>query len=134
MAREDIVGVALVHYACPICGKPMEDHNAILINKILTKTRANAVNKLNGKCIGFCNTACNECASHKNECIYVVEIDIEKSEPNNPYRTGMYWGVRKDFALFVEHPEYVLKTKDGVQFCFMDKEFTNKIGLPYENN
>ena len=53
MAREDIVGVALVHYACPICGKPMEDHNAILMNKILTKTRANAVNKLNGKCIGI---------------------------------------------------------------------------------
>lgn len=129
---EDTFGVAMVNYACPICGRVA--NSAIIMNQRFTKKDAEKVKELNNKTVGWSESACKECASHKDECIYIVEIDAEKSEPNNPYRTGMYWGVRKDFALFVDHPEYVLKTKDGVQFCFMDKEFAYQIGLPHENN
>lgn len=133
MAQEDILGVALVHYACPICGKPMENHSAILMNEILTKTRADAVNKLNGKCIGFCNTACDECASHKDECVYIIEIDEEQSTPTSPYRTGKYWGIVEDWPLFIDHPEFILETDNGVKYCFMTEELTHKFGF-YEDN
>lgn len=126
------IGVALVHEVCPICGKPMNE--SILMNSKIGSKYAKEVEEAHGKAIGYSENACKDCAFHKDDCIYVIEIDAEKSEPNNPYRTGMYWGLRKDFALFVEHPECILKTKDGVQFCFMDKEFAYQIGLPHENN
>lgn len=124
--------VGLVKYACPICGR--EADNAIIMNSRFTKKDAEAIKEAHNKFIGYSDKACKDCLSHKDECIYVIEIDAEKSKPNNPYRTGMYWGLRKDFDLFIDHPEYVLKTKDGVQYCFMDKEFANQIGLPHENN
>ena len=129
---KDNFAVGLVNYACPICGRVAD--SAIIMNSYLTKKDAEKVKELNNKTIDWSESACKECASHKDECIYIVEIDAKKSEPNNPYRTGVYWRLRKDFALFVEYSEYVLKTKDGVQFCFMDKEFAYQIGLPHENN
>lgn len=129
---KDNFAVGMVNYICPICGKVVD--NAIIMNERLTKKAAEEVRKANGKTVGYSENACEECASYKDECVYVIEIDAKKSEPNNPYRTGMYWGIRKDFALFVDHPEYVLKTKNGVQFCFMDKEFAHQIGLHNENN
>lgn len=129
---EDNFAIGLVNYICPICGKVVD--NAIIMNERLNEKSAEEIRKAHGKAIGYSENACEKCASHKDDCVYVIEIDAEKSEPNNPYRTGMYWGVRKDIALFVEHPEYILKTKDGVQFCFIDKEFAYQIGLPHENN
>lgn len=127
---KDNFAVGMVNYICPVCGKVI-DH-AIIMNQYLTKKDAEKVRKAHGQTAGYTDHVCEECAAHKDDCIYVIEIDAEKSEPNNPYRTGMYWGLRKDFSLFVEHPEGVLKTKDGVQFCFMDKKFTIKLGLPHE--
>lgn len=124
---EDNFEVGMVNYVCPICGKVVD--NAIIINERLTKKAAEEVRKANGKTIGWSENACEKCASHKDECVYVIEIDAEKSEKNNPYRTGNYWGVRKDFALFVERPEFILTTKNDVSFCFMDKEATYKMGF-----
>lgn len=129
MSKDNFV-VGMVNYICPICTKVI-DH-AIIMNQRLTKKAADEIRQANGQTVGYADHACEECAEHKDECIYVIEIDAEKSKPNNPYRTGMYWGVRKDFALFVDHPEYVLKTKDDVQYCFMDKECAKQIGLPHE--
>lgn len=127
---KDNFAVAMINYACPICGRIAD--NTIAINSSLTEKSAKEVKELHNKVVGWSENACKECAAHKDECIYIIEIDAEKSEPNNPYRTGMYWGIRKDFALFIDHPEYVLKTKDGVQYCFMDKECAKQIGLPHE--
>lgn len=129
MTKEDIIGVALVHYACPICGREMDDDSAILMNQKLTKKTAKEVNELNGKCVGFSNKACNECASHKDECIYVIEINEEQSTFTSPYRTGKYWGVVKNWALFIDHPELILETDNGVKYCFMTKELTHKFGF-----
>lgn len=129
---KDNFEVGLVKYACPICGR--EADSSIIMNSRFTKKDAEVIKEAHNKFIGYSDNVCKDCLSHKDECIYVIEIDAEKSEPNNPYRTGMYWGLRKDFDLFIDHPEYILKTKDGVQYCFMDKEFANQIGLPHENN
>lgn len=131
-SKESPVGVAYIKYACPICGK--EADSAIAMNRILKNSAAEEVKKLHNQFVGYSENTCKNCASHKDECIYIIEIDKDKSTPHNPYRTGYIWGVRKDFNLFVEHPEYVLKTKNDVQFCYMDKEFTKLIGLSHENN
>ena len=125
---ENNFAVSIVNYACPICGKQAD--SAIIMNTHLTKESAKQVDELNHKTIDWSESACKECAAHKDDCIYIIEIDPEKSEPSNPYRTGNYWGLRKDFGLFIDYPEYILKTKDGVQFCFMDKELAIKLGLP----
>lgn len=129
MTKEDVIGVALVHYACPICGREIDDDSAILMNQKLTKKAAKEINELNGKCVGFSNKACNECASHKDECIYVIEINEEQSTSTSPYRTGKYWGVVKNWALFIDHPEFILETDNGVKYCFMTKELTHKFGF-----
>lgn len=129
MTKEDVIGVALVHYACPICGREIDDDSAILMNQKLTKKAAKEVNELNGKCVGFSNKACNECASHKDECIYVIEINKEQSTSTSPYRTGKYWGVVKNWALFIDHPELILETDNGVKYCFMTEELTHKLGF-----
>ena len=129
MTKEDVIGVALVHYACPICGREIDDDSAILMNQKLTKKAAKEVNELNGKCVGFSNKACNECASHKDECIYVIEINEEQSTSTSPYRTGKYWGVVKNWALFIDHPELILETDNGVKYCFMTEELTHKLGF-----
>lgn len=127
---KDIIAVSIVHYICPICGREVD--SAIVMNKRLTQKAVKEVKDLNNKIVGYSENACEECAKYKDEVVYVIEIDCEKSKNNNLYRTGNYWGLRKDFALFVEHPEYVLKTKDGVQFCFIDKEFSFQMGLFHE--
>lgn len=124
---EDNFAIGLVNYICPICGKVVD--SAIIMNERLNKKSAEEIRKAHGKAIGYSENACEECASHKDDCVYVIEIDAEKSEPNNPYRTGKYWGIVKDFALFVDHPEYIITTKNGVSFCFMDKEVTHKLGF-----
>lgn len=38
-------------------------------------------------------------------------------------------GVVLVFALFVDHPEYIITTKNDVSFYFMDKEVTHKLGF-----
>ena len=124
---EDNFAIGLVNYICPICGKVVD--SAIIMNERLNKKSAEEIRKAHGKAIGYSENACEKCTSHKDDCIYVIEIDADKSEPNNPYRTGKYWGIVKDFALFVDHPEYIITTKNGVSFCFMDKELTHKLGF-----
>lgn len=124
---EDNFAVSLVNYICPICGKVVE--NAIIMNERFTKKAAEEVRKAHGKNIGFSECACEKCASHKDDCVYVIEIDVEKSDSDNPYRTGDYWGINKNYCLFIDHPEFIITTKNGVSYCFMDKEVTHKLGF-----
>lgn len=85
--------VACVHEVCPICGKPMNEQ--IIINRELTKKSAEEVRKLHNKAIGFSDNACEDCTKHKDKCTFCISIDIKRSEPNNPYRTGQIVGVKK---------------------------------------
>lgn len=124
---KDNFAVGLVKYICPICGKVAEEN--IIMNQRLTQKEAEKIKEVDGKVVGYSENACEECSSHKDEVIYVIEIDAKKSEPGNPYRTGMVWGLKPDFDLFTQYPEYILTTKNGVKFCFIDIEFAIKIGL-----
>ena len=124
---KDNFAVGLVNYACPICGETAQSN--VIMNSKLTEKAAQEVREVDGKVVGYSDTACEKCASHKNEVVYVVEIDDSKSQPNNLYRTGYIWGVKPDIPLITDNKDYVLTTKDGVRFMFMDKEVTNILGF-----
>lgn len=47
----------------------------------------------------------------------------------NIYRTGNVVGINKNNQLFIDHPEFILKTNNGVQFCFIDETVGKQIGL-----
>lgn len=124
---KDNFAVSIVNYICPICGKTADTD--IIMNSKLTKKSADEVREANGKVVGYCSHACEECAKYKDEVVYVVEIDASLSQPNNPYRTGYIWGVKPNIPLMTDNESYVLTTKDGVRFMFMDKEATNELGF-----
>lgn len=124
---EDKIGVALVHEICPICGKPMNEQ--IFMNKILSKKYAKEIENLHGKTIGYSRTACEDCLKYKDEVVMCIAIDETKSKPNNLYRTGQIVGVRKDFQLFIDKPEFVIKTENDVSYCFVEENVGKQIGF-----
>lgn len=124
---ENKIEVALVHEICPICGKPINEQ--ILMNKILSKKYAKEIENLHGKAIGYSRTACEYCSKYKDEAVMCIAIDETKSEPNNPYRTGQIVGIRKDFQLFIDKSEFIIKTENGVSYCFVEENVGKQIGF-----
>lgn len=122
---ENKIGFALVHEICPICGKPMNEQ--ILMNSVLSKKYAKEIENVHGKAIGYSKTACEDCSKYKDEAVMCIAIDEAKSEPNNPYRTGQVVGVCKDFQLFVDKPEFIIKTENGVSYCFVEENIGKQI-------
>lgn len=121
------LNVAMAKLVCPICGRPCED--TIIVGKRLTKKPSKKIKEMEGQPVGVSDNACNECEQHKDEVVFLIEVDAEKSERNNPYRTGKIWGITKEAQYFVEHPEYIFETKNGVRYCFADIEFCKDNGL-----
>ena len=121
------VGIAIVHEVCLICGRPMNE--SILMNSKLGPKYAKQVEEANGKAIGYSENACEECLKYKDEAVFCIAVDENKSKPNNPYRTGQLVGVRKDFQLFIDKPEFILKTKNGVSYCFVEENIGKQIGF-----
>lgn len=105
--NEDKFGVAVVKYACPICGKDNEDATATLINRRLTKFCADKVRELNGQCLGFSDKPCKECQSYIDKgAFFVIGIDGEKTtNMRNPYRSGHLVGISKKSDFYVNLPE-----------------------------
>lgn len=124
---ENKIGVALVHEICPICGKSMNEQ--ILINTVLSKKFVKEIEEFNNKAIGYSKTACEDCLKYKDEVVMCIAINEVKSEPNNPYRTGQVVGIRKDFQLFVDKPEFIIKTDNGVSYCFIEENAGKQIGF-----
>lgn len=100
----------------------------ILMNSVLSKKYAKEIENVHGKAIGYSKTACEDCSKYKDEAVMCIAIDEAKSEPNNPYRTGQIVGVCKDFQLFVDKPEFVIKTENGVSYCFIEENVGKQIG------
>ena len=123
----DKLGVSIVKYLCPICGK--EADNGIIMNSLLTEENAKEVEKLHNKAIGYADHACKECATYKDKVVFFVGIDASKSTKTDPYRTGQIVGVKKE-AEIVEHCKNFIQTlKDGSQYCFIDYKVGESIGL-----
>ena len=124
------LAIGIVHEICPICGKSMNE--AIVMNNKLIPKYAKQVEEINGKAIGISKDACEECTKHKDECIYVIGIDPNKSDNSSIqglYRTGQIVGVKKE-AEIVEHCKKFIQTlSDGSQYCLIDNEVGKTIGL-----
>lgn len=129
----DVIGTALVSYACPICGK--EASYGIAINEVLTEAKATEVKNFHGKCIGWSENACEECTKHKDEVIYLIGIDPEQSDNNEVYRTGKVVGIKKDAELFNNlDSKFILKTDNEVQFCFIDDSLLSTMIENFDNS
>lgn len=123
----DQLGIALIKYACPICGKENEDASAIaLCNKINRKNIAR-VEAMNNKIVGFSEQPCKECQSYIDKGAFlIIGIDTEKSKHMyNPYRTGHLVGIKKESDFYRFLPEEY-KKKDAV---FMDYREMEKLGI-----
>lgn len=120
------LGAAVVNYACPICGKQVD--SAIILNSRLSVTAANKIKEFHNKTVGYSDNACEECSKHKDEGIYLIEIDNSKSDMKcmeTMYRTGVIAFVKND-SDFVKNvtknnPKFILSTKNDVKFMFVDK-------------
>lgn len=121
------ISAAIVHEICPICGKPMNE--SILMNSKIGPKYAKQVEEINGKAIGYSKDACEECLKYKDDAVFCIAIDEAKSKSNNLYRTGQLVGVRKDFQLFIDKPEFILKTENGVSYYFVEENAGKQIGF-----
>lgn len=116
--------VALAKELCPICCKEID--GPIIMNSVLTSSEAKKVKELHGKVIGFSENACEECTKHKDEVVYLIGIDSSQSDMQRLegiYRIGDILGIKKesDFITNID-PKFILKTKNEVNFMFIDKE------------
>lgn len=131
MKEKRELGVALVHKLCPICCKKVEEE--ILINSKLSTKYAEKVEELNGKAIGFSDNTCEKCSKYKDECVYIISIDPEKSDMKtigDIYRMGHISGVKNNSDFIKSIPEnYILKTANGVRYAFMDYKEGVELGL-----
>lgn len=123
------IEVALAKEACLACGKLID--GPIIMNTKLTAQEANKVKDIHGKCIGYAKELCDTCKDLCSKGLLVVEIDADKSELNNSYRTGRLFVLdnNSDFVKNINE-KFIINKKDN-KFVFMDKEVTNK--LVFEN-
>lgn len=123
----DIFSAALVHEVCPICCKAMNEQ--IIMNTIGNKKNAKSIDEANGKAIGYSHDACEECCKYKDDGVYVIAIDPDRSDDEDIYRTGQIACVKKDFQLFKDKADYILKTDNGVSFMFMEEAAGRMVGI-----
>lgn len=124
----DNLEVALAKELCFICNKEMD--GPIIINSLLTKKAANEVKQLHGKNIGYSDKLCPECQKLADQGLIILEIDCEKSEPNNPYRTGKLWVIKEDCNLAINMKEKgFIINKFGCNFVFIDQEAAKELGF-----
>ena len=125
--KEDILGVALVKEACPLCGALTD--GPIIMNTILTEHRAKEVRDLHGKTIGYSNEPCNECKEIMSQAFLIIGVVESKTDDEkNPYRSGNKWGIKKESAIRMFGEE---NCKRGA--CFMDVHVAAHLGLPDAN-
>lgn len=118
--------VSLVQYACPVCGKSCED--AVVMNKILTEDNAKKVKDLHKKIIGYSDHLCEECSKYKENAVFLIEIDSEKSDMKSMetmYRTGKYATIKSDSKLVKDAENFIIKLKDNAKIIFIDKDIIN---------
>lgn len=119
--------IALTKEACLACGKLID--GPIIMNSILTKKEANKVKEIHDKCIGYAEDLCNDCKELCNKGLLIIEIDADKSEPNNPYRSGKLFVLDNNSDFVKSIDEKFIINKKGNKFIFMDKEVTKQLGF-----
>lgn len=122
------LGVALIKYACPICGNVNEDATAVALgSKFNNKKNVEKVESMHNKIVGFSEKPCKQCQSYIDKgAFFIIGIDPDKTDDfKNPYRTGHLVGIKRDSNFFKE----VLSEMKDKNACYMDYREMEKIGL-----
>ena len=122
------LGVALLKYACPICGKENEDASSLALgNRFNDKKNVARVEAMHNKIVGFSEQPCKECQSWIDKgAFFIIGIDPEKTEDiSNPYRTGHLVGIKKESDFYKSLPEEY-KKKNAI---LMDYREMEKLGM-----
>ena len=126
MEKDKILGVALAKEACPLCGS-LHD-GPILMNTRLNTSQAKKIEDLHQKVIGYMDKPCDSCQELMSKGFLLIGIVSEKSEDNNPYRSGNQWVITLDYA------ERLLGVDNvGKGAAFIDIIEAEKLGFPVEN-
>lgn len=120
------LGVSLVHYACPICGKEADD--GIIMNSMLTEENAKSIEKLNGKTVGYADHVCKECAKYKDSVVYFIGINSELST-DDIYRTGQVVGVDKKAKFMEQFKDYIRTIDDGTEYILIDEKAGKELNI-----
>lgn len=118
--------VSLVNYLCPICGKVAEE--GIIMNSLLSEKAAKEVKNLHGKAIGYADHTCQECAKYKDNAIFLIGIDVNKSE-DEPWRTGELAAIKNSCSLALKVKPNTATLNDGTTYCFIDQNLGKELGL-----
>ena len=124
------VEAVIVKTLCPVCCAEIED--SIVMNTLLTEKAAKEVKELEGKVIGFSDHCCEECAKHKDEVVYFVGIDAEKSSFNKLeelYRTSQIVGIKKEADIIEAFKDYIITLKDNTKIFFIDEAWGIELGM-----
>ena len=127
----DDLGCAIIKFACPICLKPVEDETSIALGTRFSKANAERVNSMNNQIVGFAKKPCKECQEiiDKN-ALFIIGIDIEKSEKDNPYRSGHIVAIKRE-SEFVQHLPEDFKKRDAIM---MDYREMIQLGMIQDTN
>lgn len=119
----DNLEVSLVKELCPVCCNEMD--GPIIMNSTLTEEEANKVKDLQGKVVGFADHCCEECAKHKNDVVWLIEIDEDTNT-----RTGNIYGIKRD-SDFIKSVQdgYIAELKDGTRLMYVDSKVCEVLGL-----
>lgn len=126
MSTNNLGVVSLCKEMCFICGKEID--GPIVMNSLLTEKAAQEVKQLHGKCIGYSEEVCPECKKMAEQGLIVLEIDPDKSKPNNPYRTGKLWVIKSDCNLAKDMEDFIID-EFGCKFVFIGQEAAQNLGF-----
>lgn len=117
----------IVNYICPVCGRVAEE--CIICNTLLTPKASSEVEKLHKQNVGYSNHACENCSKYKDDVVYFIGVDEEKSTNKDVYRTGQIVGIKKETSLVSDAEDFIITLEDGTKFCFIDVKLGKQIGL-----
>ena len=123
--KEDILGVALVHEICKICGEEVNEQ--IVMNQMLTEKNAKEIESMHNQAIGYSEEPCDECKEHMTKGFILIGYDESLTEDkSNPYRTGNLWVITFDAAKKLE----INKDTMDIGYSLIDIEIAQNLGLP----
>lgn len=122
--------VALAKELCPVCCSEID--GPIIINKVFTEQVDKEIEQMDGKVIGFADHCCEKCAKYKDEAIFFVGIDENKSSNGSLqelYRTGQIVGIKKDAEIPDVYKDYIITLEDGTKIIFIDEKAGKYLGI-----
>ena len=123
--KEDILGVALVHELCIVCGKEMNEQ--IVMNQRLTKKNAKDIKSMHNKAIGFSEEPCDECKELMTKGFIFIGYDSKlTTDMTSPYRTSNIWVITFDGAERIG----IGKDTMDIGYSLIDIEDARNLGLP----